>query len=412
MPKYSYKVRDRDNRVVLGTMEGNTYDEIADRLVGMKLLPIEISELGFDGSTTGKTIRDAFRESFRSKGTKVPFKDLVLFTRQLGTMVGQGVTLSRSLEQLQKGEKANFQTIIRQVADDISTGFTFSDAIARHPAVFSPMYIAVCHSGEVAGALDRVLEGLANYLEDVYIMQQKVKTAIRYPTVLFIFVGIMVVGILYKLVPTFEKIYTGMGASLPLPTRILINLSHMVRDHFIITVIGIILAILAFRVALNLPSFQSFFDRQILRVPVIGGVLTKNIWAVFARTMALLLDAGTPILKAVEISSAAVDNRFYGKRLENVYSSLKRGTQMSEALESCQVFPVLMIQLTATGETSGKVDAMLRKAAEFYEREIKSVVDNLAALIEPLLIVFLGGIVGGILIALYLPIFKLGEYIK
>jgi type IV pilus assembly protein PilC len=253
---------------------------------------------------------------------------------------------------------------------------------------------------------------LANYLEDVYVMRQKVKTATRYPTVLFIFVTIMVVGILYKLVPTFENIYKGMGANLPLPTQILINLSHVVRNHFILALIGLIAMFIAFRVGLNMPGFKTFYDRNVLRIPVIGGVLTKSIWAVFARTMALLLDAGTPILKAVEIASAAVNNRFYATRLERVYSSLKRGTQLSEALEGCGLFPVLIIQLTATGETSGKVDTMLSKAAEFYEREIKAVVDNLAALLEPILIVFLGGLVGGILMALYLPIFKLGEFIR
>lgn len=411
MPKFSYKVRDRDNRVMLGTMEGSTVEEVADRLANMNFLPVEILELGFDGTSAGKTLRDAFREAFKSKGNKIPFKDLVLFTRQLGTMVGQGVTLSKSLEQLQKGEKPIFQAVIKQVADDIATGFTFSDAIARHPMIFNPMYVAVCQSGEVAGALDRVLEGLANYLEDLYVMRQKVKTATRYPTVLFIFVTIMVVGILYKLVPTFENIYKGMGANLPLPTQVLITLSHVVRNHFILAVIAMIAAFIAFRVGLNMPAFKAIYDRNVLRIPVIGGVLTKSIWAVFARTMALLLDAGTPILKAVEIASAAVDNRFYAARLERVYTNLKRGTQLSEALESCGLFPVLIIQLTSTGETSGKVDTMLSKAAEFYEREIKSVVDNLAALLEPILIVILGGIVGAILIALYLPIFKMGQYI-
>jgi type IV pilus assembly protein PilC len=411
MPKYSYKVRDRDNRVMIGTMEGATADEVADRLSEMKFLPIEVVELGFDGSHHTRTLQDAFRDSFKSKGSKIPFKDLVLFTRQLGTMVGQGVPLSRSLEQLQKGEKPIFQAIIKQVGDDISTGFTFSDAIGRHPQVFNPMYIAVCQSGEVAGALDRVLDGLANYLEDVHIMKSKVKTATRYPTILFAFVFIMIVGILYKLVPTFESIYSGMGANLPLPTQILITLSHIVRDHVVIAILTLIFAGIGLKVAFNMPGFQAFFDQHVLKLPVLGGVLQKNIWAIFARTMALLLDAGTPILKAVEISSAAVNNRFYARRLERVYSSLKRGTQLSEALESSNLFPALMIQLTSTGESSGKVDAMLRKSAEFYERDIKSVVDNLATLLEPILIVILGGLVGGILMALYLPIFNLGKYV-
>jgi len=272
--------------------------------------------------------------------------------------------------------------------------------------------VAVCHSGEVAGALDRVLEGLADYLEDIQVMRQKVKTATRYPTALFIFVFLAIVGILYKLVPTFENIYKGLGANLPLPTQVLINLSHMVRDQFLLTLALAIIGGVALRVALNVPSFQGVWDRQVLRIPVIGGILEKNIWAIFSRTMALLMDAGTPILKAVEIASAAVNNRYYAKGLEKVHTQLKRGSQWSEALDSSKLFPVLIVQLTATGESSGKVDAMLRKSAEFYEREVKVVVDNLATVIEPILIVVLGGLVGGILIALYLPIFKLGSFIR
>jgi type IV pilus assembly protein PilC len=327
-------------------------------------------------------------------------------------MVGQGVPLSRCLEQLQKGEKPVFQRIIRQVAEDISTGFTLSDAIARHPGAFSPMYVAVTHSGEVAGALDKVLDGMATYLENVEIMRGKVKTAMRYPMFIFIFVSLMMIGIMWKLVPTFEKIYTSLNANLPLPTQILLFVSKLVRENTVACVVAAVLAFAGYKFLMTKDSFQILMQRAVLRFPVFGSILQKNIWATYCRTMSLLMGAGTPILKATEIAGATVNNRFFSKRLESIYGSLRKGELLSESLAASGLFPVLVIQLVATGESSGRVDDLLGKAAEFYEREIRNVVDSLASIIEPVLIVILGGVVGSVLMALYMPIFMIGKFIK
>ncbi len=412
MPKYSYKVRDRDNRVLLGTMDGNTSDEVVDRLTEMNFLPIAVDELGFAETTRRKSFQEQLAEGIKRRRERVPFKDLVFFTRQLGTMVGQGVPISKALDQLQRSEKDTFKRIIGEVAEDISTGFTFSDAISRHPSVFNPMYVAVCHSGEVAGALDRVLDGLADYLENIQVLRSKVKTAMRYPTFIGGFVFILVLAILIFLVPTFEGIYASLNASLPLPTQILMGVSQIVRNQIPFVILGVGILFISVPLALTRPAVQRWYDKNLLRVPVIGGIFQKNIWAVFSRTMALLLDAGTPILKAVEITSAAVDNKFYGEGLEQVYASLRKGELLSAALEESGLFPPLVIQLVSTGESSGKVDTLLEKAAEFYEREIRSVVDSLATIIEPFLIIVLGVVVGGILISLYFPILKMGQFIK
>lgn len=411
MAKFSYKVRDRDDRVVLGTMEAATADEVLGRLTQKDFLPILVKELTGDEVSPTKSVRDRLNESFKNSRNRVPYKSVVFFTRQLATMVGQGVPLSKALDQLTKGEQPVFKKIIQQIADDIATGLTLSDALSRHAGAFNPMYIAVVRSGEVSGALDRVLDGMANYMESVEIMRGKVKTAMRYPTFIGIFVTLIVMGIMIWLVPTFEKIYQSMNAQLPLPTLILIHTSNVIRGNFFPFLGFFFLLFIAYRYLMTHERFQVAVQKNILRIPLFGGILQKNIWATYSRTMSLLLSAGTPILKATEIAGAAVNNRYFALGLESVYSGLRKGDLMSEALEASGLFPVLIIQLVSTGETSGKVDTLLEKAAEFYEREMRAVVDSLSTIIEPVLIVILGAVVGAILISLYMPIFMIGQFI-
>lgn len=411
MGKFSYKVRDREDRVLLGTMEATTADEVMEKLTQKDFLPILVKELVGDELRPTKTLTERINEGLKTRRTRVGSKSVVFFTRQLATMVGQGVPLSKALEQLSRGEKPVFKKIILQVGEDLSTGFTLSDALARHPGAFSPMYVAVVHSGEVAGALDRVLDGMANYLESVEIMRGKVKTAMRYPMFIGGFVALMMFGIMTKLVPTFEEIYGSMNAVLPAPTQVLIGISHAVRNHTLLVLFGALLLVAAYLFLMTQDKFKVAFQRLILKVPVFGGILEKNIWATYCRTMSLLMGAGTPILKATEIAGATVNNRYFSKSLESIFSNLRKGDLLSEALESSKLFPVLVISLVATGEASGRVDELLAKAAEFYERELRNVVDSLSSIIEPVLIVTLGTAVGAMLFALYYPIFQIGKFI-
>jgi type IV pilus assembly protein PilC len=411
MGKFSYKVRDNEDRVLLGTMEGTTADEVLERLKQKDFLPILVKELAGDELRTGKTLWEKVGESFKQSRNRVPYKNVVFFTRQLATMIGQGVPLSRALEQLTRGESPVFKKIIQQVADDIATGLTLSDALSRHPGAFSPMFVAVVHSGEIAGALDKVLDGMAIYLENVEIMRGKIKTAMRYPIFIGSFVSLMMVGIMIWLVPTFEKIYVSMNAVLPAPTQLLIFVSKLLRQNLPAFIVLSVVLIVGFNFLLTLDRFKLAWQRNILRAPLFGGILQKNIWATYSRTMSLLMGAGTPILKATEIAGATVNNLYFAKKLDSIFSGLRKGDQLSEALDASGLFPVLVVQLVATGETSGRVDELLGKAAEFYEREIRNVVDSLSSIIEPILIVTLGGIVGAILFSLYLPIFKIGEFI-
>lgn len=412
MAKYSYTARDEKGRIVSSTTEGNSVDEVADRLAEKNLITISIDELNFDGTKKGLSFMDKINASLAGMQKRVAYKSVVFFTRQLATMLDAGVPLAHALTQLSEGEKPVFKKIILQVAEDISMGSTFSDAIAKHPGAFNNMFISVVQSGEVAGALDRVLDELATYMENVEAMRAKVKGAMRYPTFIAGFVTLLVIGILWKLVPTFDQMYTSLHAELPLPTRILVSISNVIQHHILMVIGLLILLVILFLAAMNLDSFKAFVHRAILYFPVFGMILKKNIWATFCRTMALLMESGTPILQAIEIGGAVVGNKIYSRCLETVYNKLRTGDMLSKALKETGEFPVLVTQLVATGEEAGKVDTLLRKAAEFYEREIRVTVDSLAAIIEPMLIIILGGIVGGILIALYLPVFMIGKLIQ
>jgi type IV pilus assembly protein PilC len=411
MAKYFYKARDVNDRIVTGNIEGATFDAVIDQLGEKQLIPIQVDELNFDGSRRNQSFADKFKEGFSKSSNKVPFKDVVFFTRQLATMVEAGVPLVKALEQLAIAEKPTFKKIISTIAEDISRGNTFSDAVGRHPGAFNNLFVSVCHAGEVAGALDKVLDQLATYMEYSEAMKAKVKSAMRYPTFIAGFVTLLVAAILWKLVPIFANLYKGFGANLPGPTMLLVNISNAFQHGFLWILLTVILLVVGYKAAMTQENFQFQLHKYILYFPVFGMIMRKNIWSVFSRTMALLMEAGTPILQATEICGAVVGNKVYSKGLEDVYSNLRRGELLSASLQKTKIFPPMVIQLVATGEESGKVDELLRKAAEFYEREIKNTVDSLAAIIEPFLIIILGGIVGGILICLYLPVFSMGKLI-
>jgi type IV pilus assembly protein PilC len=411
MPRFTYKARDNQDRIVAGTVDGAHVDDVIEKLNERSLVPITVDELNFDGTRKNQSFIEKFKEGLVKARNKVPYRAVVFFTRQLATMIEGGVPLARSLEQLARSEKPTFKKIILQIGEDISIGFSFSDAVARHPGAFNNMYVSVIRSGEVAGALDQVLNQLADYMENVEAMKSKVKAAMRYPGFIAGFVVILVTGILWKLVPVFEGLYSGFGAKLPLPTQILVTISHLIRDNVPLVIIGIAALIAGYRAAMTNDEFKKIIHLYILKFPVFGEILRKNILATFCRTMALLMESGTPILQATEISGAVVGNKVYALALETVYGDLRQGELLSSSLAKSGQFPVLIQQLVSTGEESGKVDELLRKAAEFYEREIKNVVDSLAAIIEPFLIIVLGGLVGSILIALYMPVFMIGKLV-
>lgn len=411
MPRFQYVARSADGSSVNGSIEAQSIEDAADKISQRNLTPIQIDD-GHASSQGPQTLSDKIRNLFKGMQGNIPYKDVVFFTRQLATMVSGGVTLARALSQLSKSEKPAFQKVINAVGDDISAGYTFADAIAKHPGAFNPMFVSVTHAGEIAGALDRTLDELATYMESVEAMRAKVKGAMRYPVFILGFVTLLVIGIMWKLVPVFSNMYASMGATLPFSTQMLVLASNLIKGNFFFLAVGVMGCYALFRYGMTKEEFKFQVHRYMLKVPVFGMILQKNIWGNFSRTMALLMECGIPILQATDIVSEVVGNRFYQRKLKDVYEDLRKGDLLSTSLEKTKVYPALICQLVATGEESGKVDALLRKAADFYEREIRVTVDSLASVIEPFLIICLGGIVGSILIALYMPIFKMGQILQ
>jgi type IV pilus assembly protein PilC len=412
MPKFTYKVRNVQGQLLTGTMDGNSIDECIGRLEDKSLIPVSIDELNFDGSVKDRSFFDRINERMLAVQNKVPYRDIVFFTRQLATMINGGVALPKAVEQLGRNEKPVFKRMIDQIGDDLGMGSTFSDALTKHPGAFNHMFVSVVRAGEVAGALDKVLDQLATYMENVAEMKAKVKAAMRYPMVISMFVAAVTIGILWKLVPVFKDMYGGFGAALPRPTMIMIAISDAIRYNAPVVFLSIFGCLVLFFILINIDATKYLYDRYILKLPIFGSILRKNILAIFCRTMSLLMNSGTPILEATQIAGAAVNNKHYAKALEGVYDNLKQGELLSMALTNAGEFPTLVTQLVSTGEESGKIDDLLLKAADFYEKEIRNIVDSLASIIEPVLIVILGGLVGGMLIALYLPIFGIGRLMK
>jgi len=412
MAKFAYKVRDLENKLLTGFQEANSEDEALRLLADRNLRVTELEELNFDGTRKNESFSEKLNDRFKVLTSRVPYKEVVFFTRQLATMVEAGVPLARALGQLAKGQSEAFKRVVLQVQEDISIGNTFSEAIAKHPGAFDNMYVSVVRSGEVSGALDRVLDQMANYMESMEARRAKIKGAMRYPTFILGFVTIVVIGILWKLVPIFEGLYGGQGVALPKPTQILIYCSHVIQNNILLVLFLMVALVVGFWFGLINDKFRGYVHMGLLRLPVFGLLLKKSIWATFCRTLSLLMESGTPILQAIEICAAVVGNTVYTKAIEKVHYSLKTGTVLSTSLENTGVFPVLVSQLVATGEESGRVDTLLVKASDFYDREINVTVDSLASVIEPFLIIILGGLVGSVLISLYLPVFSLGKLMQ
>ncbi|MBD3316624.1 MAG: hypothetical protein GF344_12615 [Chitinivibrionales bacterium] len=412
MPKFTYKARDQFSKLVTGTLDAENQYEAADRLSERLLTPLTIEELNFDGTAKSTPIAEQLRESWARMQSAVPSRSVVFFTRQLATMINAGVPLARALDQLAYAEKPALQRVLLTVAEDISMGSSFSEAISRHPGVFDNVYVSVVRSGEISGALDQVMDELATHQENTEALKAKVKGAMRYPMFIGIIVFALIVGILWKLVPIFEKMYGSFNAELPALTQVLINLSNLLTSNlppFFLAVGGLLAA---GWLALRNRVVRRFVHKYILCFPVFGAILKKNLWARYCRTMAILMGAGTPILQATEISGAVLGNAYFADGIEEVYHRLRKGELLSDALGETGRFPPLVRQLVATGETTGQLDELLRKAAEFYEREIRITVESLASIIEPFLIVGLGGAVAFILVALYLPVFQVGKLMR
>lgn len=401
---FAYRVRNREGKIIEGTMEADSNAVVAQRLRAQNMIPIEIK---------ADTSKSGMKREF-GLPQRVKLKDLAIFSRQFATMISSGLSLLRSLNILtEQTENKKLAETVGAVRDEVETGASLSGSMARHPKVFSSLFVSLTRAGETSGQLDTVLLRVADTYEKDYKLRQKIKAAMTYPVVVFALAIILVTIMLIFIVPTFAEMFTGLGGELPVPTKILVFLS----DKAIVLVpLGIVTGITSFvlykRFHKSSAAFRLKADAIKLKMPVFGDLFSKIAISRFARTLALLLRSGVPVLQALEITAQAAGNEVLARACNDVKDSVREGESIAAPLKNHPIFPPMVVQMISVGEDTGQVDEMLDKIAEFYEQEVESTTESLTALLEPLMIAVLGGLVGSMVVALYMPMFKIFDLIK
>ncbi len=343
---------------------------------------------------------------------KVKLDSLVMFTRQLATMINAGLPLVQGLFILQKQvEDKTLAGVITRVKEDVEKGLSLSEALASHPRVFSVFFVSMVQAGEVSGMLDVIMNEVANYLESMSATRRKVRMALVYPAVVTFMAILVTLVFLLKVVPVFKTIFVGLEAMLPRPTQVLIAISEFMQHSFLYAVIGLVLAIIIVSRIIHTEKGRLKFDAFKLRLPVFGILLEKLAMARFSGTLSTLIKGGVPILLALEIVARTAGNKVVEKDIEYARLSIREGESIAVPLRESKVFPPMVVEMIAVGEETGALESMLGKVAEFYNSQVEDAVSGLTSLIEPILIAFLGLVVGSMAIAMFLPIFKMVQLV-
>ena len=352
----------------------------------------------------------------RKKTWTVKETDLVLFTRQLSTMIEAGISLVQALtalyDQCDPKRQKNLREIISDVTTRVQGGETFHESIAKHPRVFDRLFVSMVKAGEHGGLLAEILDRLAGFLEASARLRKKIKSAMTYPVIVICIAMAITTFLIVKVVPIFGEIFADFGSKLPAPTQFLIDVSDFMRGEWYYLVLGIGGVFFGIRTFLRSTRGKQLWDRWKLKLPVFGPLIHKICMSRFARTFAQLIRSGVPILEVLDIVGGASGNHVVETSIKGVSDDVEKGDNLSVALSKKTIFPAMMLRMVAAGEATGKIDTMLEKMADFWDEEIEAMLDALTSLIEPMLIVFLGVIVGGIVIAMFLPIFKLNEVVS
>jgi len=402
---FEYQVKDKEGKVHTGTMEGDSQAKVATVLRDKGYQPITIAEK---------------KESIGGREIKIPgftdrigYKDVAVFSRQFATMINAGLSLLRALSILaDQTDSSALRDVILAVKSDVEQGTSLSQAMEKHPKAFNQLYTSMVRAGEVGGVLDDTLLRLADNLEASVALKQKIKSAMMYPAAVFVLVIVIVTAMLIFVVPMFEGLYADLGGTLPFPTRMLLFVSTLITTYWWAVILVSVAGIFAFRRWIATEGGRSAFDAIKLKLPIFGGLVHKSAIARFSHTLAALVKTGVPILQAMDIVSDTAGNAVVARAVQDVKASVSEGESIATPLQSHPVFPPMVVQMIAVGEETGALDTMLEKVGSFYDAEVDAMVEGLTSLIEPLLIVVLGATVGGMLISLYLPMFKIIELIQ
>jgi type IV pilus assembly protein PilC len=396
MPDYKYRGTKRDGSSTSGVMTAANKSELTTILKRQQITPTKMSEKGKEFNIP-------------TFGSGVNAKELAIFTRQFSVMIDAGLPLVQCLEILaSQQENKTFQKVLTLTRAQVEGGSTLSTAMRSSPKVFDPLYTNMVEAGETGGILDTILQRLSTYIEKNVKLQRAVKSAMVYPVGVLTVAGGVITLLLWKVVPIFATLFAGLGVDLPLPTKIVIMLSNFVGSVFgLLIVVGAAAAIVGLKVWYGTPGGRYAIDATILKLPVMGILMRKIAVARFTRTLGTLISSGVPILEGLDITAKTAGNAVVERALFKVRKSLEEGKSLTEPLKDSEVFPGMVTQMIAVGEQTGAMDAMLSKIADFYEEEVDAAVKDLLTALEPIMIVFLGLVVGGVVISMYLPLFSL-----
>ena len=395
MPAYVWKGKTRRGVATSGERVADSKDAVIAMLRREQVLVTSIKE-------KGKEI------ALPKLGGGIKAKSIAIFTRQFSVMIDAGLPLVQCLEILgSQQDNANFQKVLLGVRQDVEGGSSLADAMKKHPSAFDDLYTNMIAAGEAGGILDTILKRLAVYIEKNVKLKSQVKSALIYPAAVISIAGLVVGVILWKVIPTFAALFAGLGAQLPLPTRIVIGMSNWFVRLLPFMVVGGIVGVVFLRRYYTTYRGRRVIDGFLLKLPILGGLLQKISVARFCRTLATLMSSGVPILDGLEITARTSGNAIIEDAIMTTRKSVEGGQTLAQPLKATEVFPPMVVQMISVGEQTGALDAMLSKIADFYEDEVDTAVANLMTLMEPILILFLGTVVGGIVISMYLPIFDL-----
>ena len=396
MPVFTYRGTNRSGGSVAGEMTASSKAELQSLLRRQQITPTKMSEKGKEFNLP-------------TFGGGISAKELAVFTRQFSVMIDAGLPLVQCLEILaSQQENKLFQKVLTGTRAAVEGGSNLSAAMKQYPKVFDPLYSNMVEAGETGGILDTILQRLSSYIEKNVKLKAAVKSAMIYPIGVISIAGAVIVLLLWKVVPIFATLFAGLGVDLPLPTKIVIGMSNFVGSIFgLLIVVGIVGGIFGLKVWYGTPGGRYFLDSVILKLPVLGMLMRKIAVARFTRTLGTLISSGVPILEGLDITAKTSGNAVVEKALFQVRKSLEEGKSLTEPLKDSAVFPGMVTQMISVGEQTGAMDAMLQKIADFYEDEVDAAVKDLLTALEPIMIVFLGIVVGGVVISMYLPLFSL-----
>jgi type IV pilus assembly protein PilC len=396
--QFAYKAKEAGGRVSEGLVEAQDQKAAIARLREQKLAVVEIKPAA------------AKKKFFKPK---VQNKDVVIFSRQLSTLVSSGVPIVQGLTILEsQAENPAFKSVVGQLRTDIEAGLSIADAMKKHPQAFTELYVSMIRAGEVGGILDTILERLSGFLESAEALKAKVKSALMYPAVVFGVASLITVFLIMFVIPIFKDIFSSFNAKLPWLTQMMIDVSDFLRHRILFIVPPLGIGIWLFKKWMKTEKGQEKIDEISLKLPVFGILLKKVAIAKFTRTLGTLIKSGVPILQGLETVAKTAGNKVIEKAIMSSHESIKEGGRIADPLKKANIFPPMVIQMISVGEETGSLDNMLNKIADFYDQEVDTAVKGLTSMIEPLIIVFLGVVVGTIVIAMFMPMFSLGEMVS